>query len=85
MSNKIVDFHVNKNICEAVACFAQATSEIDVKVGGRGTISLHLCVNCIKKFDEKEKMLERVEEPVSNTNHNIQPLSRQGVTHEEND
>jgi len=79
-NNEIIDFHVN-NICEATGCFAQATTEIDVKVGERGTISLQLCVNCIKKFDEKEKMLERVEEPVSNTNHNTQPLSRQGVTH----
>jgi hypothetical protein len=83
MSNN--EIHADNNICEATGCSAKATNKIDVKVGQRGTIGLHLCVNCIHKFDEKEKMLERVEEPLSNTNQNTQPLSLQGVTHREND
>jgi hypothetical protein len=69
----------NDDICEAVGCFAEATSKVDVKVGLEGTITLHLCVNCINKFDQKERVLEQVDQPSSNTNQSIQPLSMQGA------
>jgi hypothetical protein len=70
-------FH--NNICEAVGCFAEATSKVDVKVGLEGTITLYLCVNCIHKFDQKEMMLESVVQPFSNTNYSTPPVSVQGV------
>jgi hypothetical protein len=67
------------HICEAVGCFAEATTKVDVKVGMKGTITLHLCVNCIGKFDQREKVLEQVEEPFSNTKHSTPPVSVQEV------
>jgi hypothetical protein len=71
-------FHNDDNICEAIGCFVEATSKVNVKVGMEGTITLHLCVNCIHKFDQKEKVLESVLQPVSNTNQFIPPLSTRG-------
>ena len=44
------DTDINKNICEAVGCFAKATDKIGVTVGTLGVISLLLCRNCIGKF-----------------------------------
>jgi hypothetical protein len=73
------------HICEALGCFAEATTKVDVKVGVKGTITLHLCVNCINKFDQKERMLESVHQPYSNTDQSIQPSSMQGVLQQEND
>jgi len=66
-------------ICEAVGCFARATTKINVKVGHLGTIPLDLCTDCVKKFDLNKNVLEQVEEPFSNTNENVQPMSNQGV------
>ena len=42
---------------------------------------------CICKclHDKKERMLERVDQPLSNTKRNIQPSSFQGVTYLKND
>jgi hypothetical protein len=37
-------------ICEAVDCFAEATTEIEVSVGQRGTLPLSLCNICVNKF-----------------------------------
>jgi hypothetical protein len=75
----------NDDICEAVGCFAEATTKVDVKVGLKGTITLYLCVNCIDKFDQKEMMLESVLQPLSNTNQIIQPSSVRREVHQEND
>jgi hypothetical protein len=69
----------NDDICEAVGCFAEATTKVNVKVGLRGIITLYLCVNCIDKFDQREKVLEQVEPPFSNTNYSTPPVSIQGV------
>jgi hypothetical protein len=68
----------NNDICEAVGCFAEATTKVDVKVGLKETITLNLYVNCINKFDQKGTALERVQEPFSNTNQSVQPLSKRG-------
>ena len=46
----VVSERTNKEICEAVGCFAQATEKIEVKVGDKGTICLYLCGNCVCKF-----------------------------------
>ena len=51
MSQSIISSEVNKDVCEAVGCFAEATTEIKVKVGKQGTISLRLCNDCLNKFD----------------------------------
>lgn len=41
--------------CEAVNCFAQATTTIEVEAGHQRTISLLLCEECVSKFrDEAE-------------------------------
>jgi hypothetical protein len=52
MSQNTISCKVNKNICEAFGCYATATTEIEVKVGNKGTISLHLCNNCVNKFGD---------------------------------
>jgi hypothetical protein len=78
-------FEVNDDhLCEAVGCYEKPTTDIKLKVGQSQTITLHLCVNCINKFDQKERMLELVHQPASNTNQSVQPLSKRG-TLQEND
>jgi hypothetical protein len=41
---------INKQICEAIDCFKNATDEISLKVGKFGKISLFLCKECLPKF-----------------------------------
>ena len=43
---------INKNLCEAFNCFAEATTEVEVKVGVSRTITVSVCNNCVKKFEE---------------------------------
>ena len=43
MSQGTISAEVNKRLCEAVGCFAESITEIKVKVGELGTISLLLC------------------------------------------
>jgi hypothetical protein len=66
-------------ICEGYGCFKKAATKINVQVGQLGTIPLDLCADCVKKFDVTKNVLEQVEEPFSNTNQNVQPVSIQGV------
>ena len=47
--NKIAK-EVNKQICEALYCFDQATIEIKIDAGQFGKISLFLCQECLPKF-----------------------------------
>ena len=54
MTKEVLDFQVNNGICEAVGCFARATTKIKVKVGQLGSISLDLCNDCIGKFNEND-------------------------------
>ena len=84
MNTGLLEFQVN-NTCEAYGCFQKAATKIYVKVGKLGSIPLDLCSSCIHKFDQKERMLESVHQPVSNTNQIIQPLSMLGEMHQEND
>lgn len=55
------------HVCDAVGCFERATTEIKLKVGQTRTINLHVCIKCINKFDQKQRMLEQVGEPRANT------------------
>jgi hypothetical protein len=75
----------NDHLCEAVNCFEKPTMEIKLKVGQKQTITLHVCAKCVNKFEKKEKMLELVHQPLSNTNQDIQPFSMPGALHQEND
>ena len=43
MSQGIIHAEVNKEICEAIGCSAQATEKIQVNVGQKGMISLYNC------------------------------------------
>jgi len=52
MSQNIVACKVIKKICEAFGSFAEATKSIQVQIGKQGTISLHLCQNCVAKFQD---------------------------------
>ena len=52
MSQELISTEFNKDVCEALGCFAKATIEITVKVGKLGTISLLLCENCVTKFKD---------------------------------
>ena len=48
--NNIIDIQDNKQICEALDCFEQATIEIKINAGKFGKIPLFLCKKCISKF-----------------------------------
>jgi hypothetical protein len=54
MSQDIISSKVNKSLCEAVGCFAQATTEIKGKVGKQGKISLLLCKEYVNKFRDSK-------------------------------
>jgi hypothetical protein len=79
MNDEVLHLQINNLICEGFGCFKKATTKINVKVGQLGTIRLYLCTDCVKKFDVTKNVLEQVEEPFSNTNENVQPVSIQGV------
>jgi hypothetical protein len=53
MSQGVISSKANKSLCEAVDCFAEATTDIKVKVGKQGTVSLLLCKECVNKFRQK--------------------------------
>jgi hypothetical protein len=53
MSENIISSEIYNVICEAYGCYAKATTEISVKVGQQGTISLLLCKECINRFTDK--------------------------------
>jgi hypothetical protein len=61
MSQSTIHSEINKVICEAVNCYAQATTNIKVKLGNSAsagrTIVLNLCNNCVKKFQEEEDIV----------------------------
>ncbi len=45
----------DSRICEAVGCFAQATTTIEVKAGHQKRISLSLCKECVSKFRDEAR------------------------------
>jgi hypothetical protein len=51
--NQSLDLVSNNSICEAVGCFQKATIDIEVKVGQEKEITLSLCKDCVKKFEDK--------------------------------
>jgi hypothetical protein len=53
MSENTISSEIYNVICEAYGCYAKATTEISVKVGQQGTISLLLCKECVNRFTEK--------------------------------
>ena len=53
MSENTISSEIYNVICEAYGCYAKATTEISVKVGQQGTISLLLCKECINRFTDK--------------------------------
>jgi hypothetical protein len=55
--NQTLDLVSNNGICEASGCFEKATIDIKVKVGQGKKITLNLCKNCIKKFEDKEEIM----------------------------
>jgi hypothetical protein len=53
----------NDVVCEAVRCYARATTKLPVRVGSEENIFLFLCDNCKPKFysscqDDNESKLE---------------------------
>jgi hypothetical protein len=53
MSENTIPSEIYNVICEAYGCYAKATTEISVKVGQQGTISLLLCKDCVNRFTDK--------------------------------
>jgi hypothetical protein len=53
VSQEILSSDTNKDICEAYGCSAKATTDIKVKVGKQGKISLLLCKECVNRFTDK--------------------------------
>ena len=50
MNDNNISLATNKQICEAIDCFKNATDEISLNVGKFGKISLFLCKECLPKF-----------------------------------
>ena len=50
--DQTLDLVSNNDICEAVRCFEKATIDIEVKVGQEKEITLNLCKDCVKKFED---------------------------------
>ncbi|MGC2574344.1 MAG: hypothetical protein WA364_22745 [Candidatus Nitrosopolaris sp.] len=42
----------NHDVCDGYGCYAEAISELQVKVGETRTIFLSLCENCRAKFNK---------------------------------
>ena len=53
ITNTKLEKDPNKQICEALGCFEQATIEIKINAGKFGKIPLFLCKKCIPKFTIK--------------------------------
>ena len=51
--DQTLDLVSNNCICEAVGCFEKATIDIKVEVGQGKKITLNLCKDCVKKFEDK--------------------------------
>ncbi|MDF2736467.1 MAG: hypothetical protein K0S93_323 [Nitrososphaeraceae archaeon] len=49
-TNNNIAKEINKQICEALECFDQATIEIRIDAGKFGKIPLFLCKQCVSKF-----------------------------------
>jgi hypothetical protein len=47
----------NNSICEANGCTAPATTQLSVRVGDLGNISLSLCSNCVTRFADEDMSL----------------------------
>jgi hypothetical protein len=47
---------LNKKICEALNCNAQASTEIQINTGKGQSINLSLCENCVDKFRDREQL-----------------------------
>ena len=47
---------VNNIICEAVNCFSPVQVQIEVKVSQAGSISLSLCIDCVRKFSDENEI-----------------------------
>jgi hypothetical protein len=52
MIQNSVPIEDNKKICEAFGCLAVATTEITLEIGQQRAVSLHLCKNCVVRFQE---------------------------------
>jgi hypothetical protein len=52
MSQSTMSSEVNKRVCEVFGCFAEATINIKVEVGQRRKITLELCKDCVKQFQD---------------------------------
>ena len=46
--------NVNNSICEATGCTDRATTQLSVRVGDLGNISLSLCSNCVTRFADED-------------------------------
>jgi hypothetical protein len=52
MSKEVLPSQLNNGICEADGCFEKATTKIEEDAGEYGLISLYLCSNCARKFQD---------------------------------
>ena len=48
---------INNGICEATGCTARANTQLSVRVGDLGNISLSLCSNCVTRFADEDMSL----------------------------
>ncbi len=45
-----VQLEHNEVVCEAIGCYAKATTTVAIRVGTKGSIFLNLCANCRPRF-----------------------------------
>ena len=75
MNQEIFSSHLGKQICEAVDCNENATTEIQVKVGQKSSIILFVCEKCMNKFShvqtDKKKNKQQLPSVMCETAHNL--------------
>jgi hypothetical protein len=54
MNQDLLSFKPRADLCEVAGCNARATTVIAVKAGHYGTIDLHLCEDCVCKFEKED-------------------------------
>jgi hypothetical protein len=62
MNNHYYAHDVNIDCCEATGCTARATTQLSVRVGDLGAISLSLCSSCVKRFVDEDVNIPNIKD-----------------------
>jgi hypothetical protein len=56
MVDRYISQQINKAVCNAFGCSEKATKKIEVSAGTFGKITLHVCRDCIGKFQNRQEI-----------------------------